>query len=56
VRGKAEQEERKDYLTKALENAKKELHNTRRIAGQGRRESRASSTLSLGEQPKVEEK
>jgi hypothetical protein len=56
VRGKVEQEERKDYLTKALENAKKELHSTKRIAGQGRRESWASSTLSLSEQRKMEEK
>lgn len=41
VRGKNEQEERKEYLIKALENAKKELHSTRR--GHGRRESRGSS-------------
>jgi hypothetical protein len=57
VRGKEEQKERKDYLLKALENAKKELHSTRRISGNGRRESMESSTSglpSLGEQRKME--
>ncbi|KAH6668368.1 hypothetical protein B0J14DRAFT_658287 [Halenospora varia] len=44
VRGKDEQEEKKEYLIKALENAKKELHSTRRALGHGRRESRGSST------------
>lgn len=39
VRGKEEQEARKDYLIKALEDAKKQLH-TRRGSGQGRRDSK----------------
>jgi hypothetical protein len=42
VRGKEEQEERADYLSKALEDAKKKLH-TRGIPGH-RRDSVASST------------
>lgn len=42
VRGKEEQEERKDYLLKALEDAKKNLN--RRLTGHGRRESMRSST------------
>jgi hypothetical protein len=47
VRGKAEQEERNDYLSKALENAKKEMHSTRRLTGHGRRDSMGSSTSGL---------
>lgn len=43
VRGKVEEEERKDYLAKALEDANKQLHSNRRIAGHGRRESMGSS-------------
>lgn len=42
VRGKEEQEERNDYLLKALEDAKKKLHSNRGIAGH-RRDSMASS-------------
>ncbi|KAG9238091.1 hypothetical protein BJ875DRAFT_492718 [Amylocarpus encephaloides] len=42
-RGKAEQEERDDFVTKAIENAKQQ-HKTKREAGYGRRDSRGSST------------
>jgi hypothetical protein len=44
VRGKEEQEERNEYLSKALENAKKQLHSNRRLTGLGRRDSMGSST------------
>jgi hypothetical protein len=43
VRGKEEQEERTDYLSQALEDAKKKLHSTRGISGH-RRDSMGSST------------
>jgi hypothetical protein len=42
VRGRVDQEERKDLLRKAVENAKKELRNTRRPSGYGRRGSKGS--------------
>jgi hypothetical protein len=38
VRGKEDQEERKDYLMKIIENAK-EMHTTRHILEHSRRES-----------------
>jgi hypothetical protein len=44
VRGKAEQEEKNEFLSKALENAKKEMHSSRRLPGHGRRDSMGSST------------
>ena len=44
VRGKMDQEEKKDFLSQAFENAKKELQSAKRISGQGRRESRGSAT------------
>lgn len=43
VRGQAEQEERKDYVEKVLENARKQLQ-SRRASGTGRRSSRGSAT------------
>jgi hypothetical protein len=42
VRGKEEIENTDEYLSKALENAKKELKSNRRLTGHGRRESIAS--------------
>jgi hypothetical protein len=39
VRGKEEREEQKDFLVKAMENAKKEAHSNRRILEHSRRES-----------------
>lgn len=39
VRGKEEREEQKDYLMKAIENAKKQAHSNRRIIEHSRRES-----------------
>jgi hypothetical protein len=39
VRGKEEQEGKDEYISKALENAKKELKSNRRFTGHGRRES-----------------
>jgi hypothetical protein len=47
VRGKKVQEEKIDYISKAVETAKKELHSTRRVSGHGRRESIGSSTSGL---------
>jgi hypothetical protein len=44
VRGKEEQEERNEYLAKALENAMKELNSNKRLTGHGRKESMGSST------------
>jgi hypothetical protein len=44
VRGKEEQEERNEYLSKAIEIAMKELNSNRRLIGHGRRESMGSST------------
>ena len=49
LRGREDQEERNDYLSKVIEDAKKKLHNTRRISGHGRRESMASSTFGTTE-------
>jgi hypothetical protein len=43
VRGKEEQNERTDYLSKVIEDAKKKLHSTRGMSGY-RRDSMASST------------
>ena len=37
VRGKQEREEQKDFLVKAMENAKKEAHSNRRIVEHSRR-------------------
>lgn len=45
LRGKEEREEIDDYISKAVENAKKEIHSGRRI-GHGRRESTGSSIAS----------
>ena len=47
VRGREDQEERNDYLSKVIEDAKKKLHSTRRTLGHSRRESMASSTSGL---------
>jgi hypothetical protein len=47
VRGKKVQKEKIDYISKAVETAKKELYNTRRVLGHGRRESIGSSTSGL---------
>ena len=47
VRGKKAQEEKDDYISKALETARKEMHSTRRVSGHGRRESTGSSTSVL---------
>jgi hypothetical protein len=38
------QEEKKEFLSKAIENAKKEMHSTRRLPGHGRRDSMGSTT------------
>jgi hypothetical protein len=46
VRGKEEREEQKDFLVKAMENAKKEAHNNRRILGHSKRES-LNSTMGI---------
>jgi hypothetical protein len=57
VRGKEEQAERKDIFTKAVENAKKELHCAKRSSVHSRRESRGSSTSgppTLSDQWKME--
>lgn len=42
VRGKVDQEEKEDYINKAMANARKEA--SRRVLGHGRRASRGSST------------
>jgi len=46
VRGKTLQEEHDDFLSKAHEKALKEFQSTRRLTGQGRRDSMASSISS----------
>ncbi|KAI9651697.1 MAG: hypothetical protein M1829_002566 [Trizodia sp. TS-e1964] len=43
VRGQKMQEEKIDFISKALETAKKELHSTRRVSGHSRRGSIGSS-------------
>ena len=47
VRGQLEQEERKDFFRKVLENAKKQLQSTRRASGNGKRDSRGSVTSGI---------